>query len=276
MPPLRLLLIASLLPLLPACDGSDGAAPGSERPPVPVLIATAEPQTIPRTIPTVGAFDSPEMTTVASEIEGRVIALDVPEGRRVEEGHVLARLDDAEAKATLRVTRARLENARDRLKRLERLREQSVSSEQAYDDARAEFDAATGARDEAQTRLEKTTIRAPFTGVLGLQQVNVGQYVDGGTPIVELTQVDPLELVFSIPQRYAGDLALGQTVHGRIGRCGPRFEGQVEAIDPRVDPTTRSVRLQASVANAEGSLFPGMAASLQLLVGQPHVVVKFR
>ncbi|MGI9592603.1 MAG: efflux RND transporter periplasmic adaptor subunit [Myxococcota bacterium] len=267
----RLALIVCLLPLLPllpACDGSDGAAPGSEQPPVPVLIAKAEPRTIPRTIPTVGAFDSPEMTTVASEIEGRVVALDVPEGRRVEQGHVLARLDDAEAKAALRVTRARLDNARDRLKRLERMREQSVSSEQAHDDARAEFDAATGARDEAQTRLEKTTIRAPFTGVLGLEQVNVGQYVDGGTPIVELTQVDPLEFVFAVPQRYAGDLALGQTVRGRIGRCGPRFEGTVDAIDPRVDETTRSVRLQASVPNSDGSLYPGMAASLELLVGE--------
>jgi membrane fusion protein (multidrug efflux system) len=259
--------LALLFPLA-VCGAPEGDAGPGGRPPVAVLFVTAEPRTIPRTIPSVGAFDSPEMTTVASEIEGRVVALDVPEGRRVEADHVLARLDDAEAKASRRIARARLDNARERLARLERLRERSVSSEQAFDDARAEFDAASGAYEEAGTRLEKTSIRAPFAGALGLRQVNVGQYVDGGTPIVELTQVDPLQLAFSIPPRFAGQLRVGQTVNGRVGRCGPPFQGTVDAIDPRVDPATRSVRLQASVPNPEGTLYPGMAVSLKLGVGE--------
>lgn len=233
---------------------------------VSFVVATA--RSIPRTITSVGALDSPEMTTVASEIEGRVVQLDVREGRRVEAGHRLALLDDAEPKASLRVAAARLQNARDRLARLERLRAQSVSSDQAHEDARAEFDALQAAYQELDTRLEKTAIRAPFTGVLGLRQVNVGDYVTGGTPITELTQVDPLELIFGIPQRFAGDLAEGQTVRGRVGRCGPRFEGRVDAIDPRVERATRSVKLQAIVSNPEGTLFPGMAVSLQLVVGE--------
>ena len=98
--------------------------------------------------------------------------------------------------------------------------------------------------------------------------MNVGQYVDGGTPIVELTRVDPLELRFSIPQRHASDLAVGQQLLGRVGSCGERFEGVVEAIDPRVDASTRSLRLQASVPNPGGSLYPGMAVSLRLVVGE--------
>lgn len=256
-----------LLPFLAGCGSSEGTA-GSGRPPVAVLVVTIEPRTLPQTISSVGALESPDMTTVASEIEGRVVELDVPEGRRVEAGHVLARLDDAETQAALRVARARLTNARDRRRRLENLRAESVSSEQAYDDAQSEYDAASGAYAEAQTRLEKTTILAPFAGVLGLRQVNPGQYVDGGTPIVELTQVDPLELVFSIPQRYTAELALEQPVLGRVGRCGPKFEGTVDAIDPRVDSATRSVRLQALVPNPEGLLYPGMAVSLQLVVGE--------
>lgn len=250
-----------------ACGPAEEAATREGPPPAAVQYVTVEPRTIPRTISSVGTLQSPDMTTVAAEVEGRVVALDVPEGRRVQAGHVLARLDDAEMRAALSVARARLQNAEDRLRRLERLRERSVSSEQALDDARAEYDAARGAFDEAQTRLAKTTIRAPFTGVLGLRQVNAGQFVSGGSPIVELTQVDPLELVFAIPQRYAGELAVDQHVHGRVGRCGPRFEGTVEAIDPRVDPSTRSVRLQASVPNHDGRLYPGMAVSLRLVVG---------
>ncbi|MDJ0849321.1 MAG: efflux RND transporter periplasmic adaptor subunit [Myxococcota bacterium] len=255
--------------LLAACGSSEGGSNGdASRPPVRVQVVAASAQPLPRTIASVGSLESPDMTTVASEVEGRVVALDVPEGRLVEEGHVLARLDDAEARAALRVTRARRKNAQDRLKRLESLRAESVSSEQTYDDAKAEFDAASAAMDEAQTRLDKTTIRAPFPGVLGLRQVNLGEYVDGGTPLVELTQVDPLELVFNIPQRFVADLAVGQKVLGVVGRCGPAFEGTVDVIDPRVDAATRSVRLQAHVPNPEGALYPGMAVSLQLVVGE--------
>jgi membrane fusion protein (multidrug efflux system) len=249
------------------CGEPRGATP-SGPPPVRVQIVTVEPRALPRTISSVGTLESPEMTTVASEIEGRIVALDVPEGRRVEAGHLLARLDDAEARAALSVARARLTNARDRLKRLESLRAESVSSEQAYDDAKSGHEEATGAYDEARTRLEKTTIVAPFAGVLGLRQVNVGQFVESGTAIVELTQVDPLELIFGIPQRFAGELAVGQAVQGRVGSCGARFEGAVEAIDPRVDASTRSVRLQARIPNPGGSLYPGMAVSLRIVVGE--------
>lgn len=260
--------LCSLLLIACACGRSEGMPSPGQRPPTPVLFVSVEPQDVPRTISSVGSFDSPNMTTIASEIRGRVVALDVPEGQRVEAGRVLARLDDSELKAALRVTRARLQNAVDRLARLRRLRDNSVSSEQAYEDALAEHDAAKAASEEAQTQLDRATIRAPFSGVVGLRQVDVGQYVDAGTTIVELTQVDPLDLSFGIPQRFAEQLALGQPVRGRVGRCGPRFEGRVNAIDPRVDPATRSLQLQASVPNPDGRLYPGMAGSLEVVVGE--------
>ena len=248
-----------------ACAEDEGPR---ERPPTRVQVVTALPERLDRTLTSVGSFESPEMTTIASEVEGRVSSLEIPEGQPIEAGHILAYLDDGEDRATLSVARARLKNARDRLKRLENLRAQSVSSEQAYDDARSEFDAAYGAFNEARTRLAKTTIAAPFAGVLGLRMVNVGQVVQGGTEIVELTQVDPLELRFAVPQRFAADVAVGQRVIGRVGSCGATFEGLVEAIDPRVDPATRSVRLQATVPNPGATLLPGMAVSLRLVVGQ--------
>jgi membrane fusion protein (multidrug efflux system) len=206
------------------------------------------------------------MTTVASEIAGTVVSIAIPEGQRVEARHVLARLDDAEARAARAVAAARLRNARDRLARLESLRAESVSSEQAFDDARSEFDAAEGEFERAETRLQKTTIRAPFTGVLGLRQVNVGQYVEPGDPLVEITQVHPLELVFSLPQRHVSEIAVGQSVLGMVGLCEARFEGRVDAVDPRVDPATRSVRVHALVPNPEGSLYAGMSVRVRLLV----------
>jgi membrane fusion protein (multidrug efflux system) len=207
------------------------------------------------------------MTTVASEIAGTVVSIDIPEGQRVEARHVLARLDDAEMRAARSVAAARLRNARDRLARLESLRASSVSSEQAFDDARSEFDAAEGEFERAETRLQKTTIRAPFAGALGLRQVNIGQYVEPGDPVVEITQTHPLELVFSLPQRHVSEIAVGQSVLGLVGLCEARFEGRVDAVDPRVDPATRSVRVNALVPNQGGSLYPGASVRVRLLVG---------
>jgi membrane fusion protein (multidrug efflux system) len=237
------------------------------RPPVIVQVVTVEPRDLPRTLSAVGSLQSPQMTTVASEIAGTVVSVNIPEGQRVDRRHVLARLDDAETRAALAIAAARRRNARDRLARLESLRAKSVSSEQAFDDAKSEFDAAGGEFERAETRLEKTTIRAPFTGVLGLRLVNVGQYVEPGDPIVEITQVHPLELVFSLPQRHVSEIAVGQSVLGLVGLCEARFEGRVDAVDPRVDPATRSVRLNALVPNENGSLYAGMSVRVRLLVG---------
>jgi membrane fusion protein (multidrug efflux system) len=260
--------------LLCGCGSEAGREKGGGPPPIAVQLITASATELPRTLPAVGSLLSPATTTVASEIAGTVVALDVPEGRTVKRGHLLARLDDAEARATLSVARARLTAARARLKRLRSLRNSEVSSEQALDDTVAEFDSAKGMVDESETRLRKTEIRAPFAGILGLRQVNLGQYLDRGDPVVEVTQVDPLELEFALPQRHAFEIELDQRVLGTVGECGQRFEAHVDAIDPRLDPDTRAVRLQAVVPNPDGSLLPGMAVRVRLLVGSlPDAVV---
>ncbi len=256
-----------LLLLLVACGESPDATPEGP-PPAAVQVLTAEAQVLPRTLSAVGSLESPRMTAVAAEIAGTVVALEVPEGTRVEAGHVLAHLDDAEARAALSVASARLENARARLARQAPLYAQGVASEQALVDAQSEVRAAEGSYQEARTRLDKHTIRTPFAGVLGLRQVNVGQYVPAGQPIVELTLAGALELRFYLPQKDLPSLAPGQTVLGVVGRCEARFEGKVIAVDPRVDPATRMVGLQAMVTGEPGELHPGMAVRVRLLVGE--------
>jgi len=230
-------------------------------------VVTATASELPRTLAAVGSLKSPDTTTVASEFPGTLVAIEIPEGRYVEAGHLLARLDDAEVRAVLSVARARLTNAKARLARLRSLRASSVSSQQALEDAVAECDAAQGEVDEAETRLRKSEIRAPFAGILGLRQVNQGQYIGPGDPVVEITRIDPLELEFGLPQRYAGELEVGQPVLGTVGECGQRFEARVNAIDPRVDRATRAVRLQAAVPNPGGKLLPGMDVRVRLVVG---------
>ncbi len=241
---------------------------------MPVQVIQAAPRKLPRTVTAVGSLESPQMTTVATEIAGKVESLALPEGKRVEAGHVLARLDADTATAAQSVAQARLQNAKDRLARLEPLRAQGVASQQAYDDAKAEFDGATGAHDEAATRLAKHTIRAPFAGTLGLKQANVGQYVEAGDPIVEITPAHALELHFAVPQKNVAELAVGQAVEGVVGRCELRFEGEVTAVDPRVDPRTRMVGLRARVTKSSGELVPGMAVRVRLVLAElPGAIV---
>lgn len=260
--------------VLLGCDAGPTPEEGGGPPPVTVQVVTAEPVELPVTRSAVGSLRGPETTAVASEIAGTVVFFDIPEGQRVAQGHVLIRLDDAEARAGLTVARARHRNASLRLDRLRSLRAESVSSEQAHDDAVSEFETTRGELEEAETRLAKTVIRAPFAGVLGLRRVSLGQYLAPGQAIVELTQVDPLELVFDLPQRRAGEVAIGQRVLGLIGRCEARFQATVQAVDPQVDPITRTVRVEARVPNPDGTLFPGMAARIQLVVGSvPAAIV---
>ncbi len=258
-----------LLGLLGCGEGNSEAAKGpAGPPPIPAHVLELVPADLPRTIGAVGSLESPEMTTVASEIAGTVVELDVPEGRFVEMGHVVLRLDDTEAKAALAVTRARLRNARDRLARVEQLSQGGVASQQQLDDARSSFDEAEGAHRAAKTRLSKHVLRAPYPGRLGLRQVDFGDYVEPGDPIVQISDTAALELRFALPQRYVSEVARDQIAHGLVGRCGPSFEATVIAVDPRVDPDTRMVGLRAAVPNDDGSLHPGMAVRVRLVVGQ--------
>ena len=257
--------LAAVLLLLSGCDDAAEARRGGP-PPLPVQTVVAEPHEMPRTLSAVGGLESPEMTTLATEVAGTLVALDVPEGKLVEAGHVLLRLDDAEARAAMSVTRARMTNARNRRARIEQLFEGGAASQQQLDDALAEFEAAGGAHQEATTRLSKHVLRTPYSGLLGLRKVDLGDYLRPGDPVVEISQTDSLELRFALPQRNIPDVAVGQTLLGIVGRCGPRFEGTVIAVDPRVDPRTRMVGVRAAVANEAHLLHPGMAVRIRLVV----------
>ncbi len=261
LPVLALLVVANAL----ACGESPAAVPDGP-PPAVVQVVTVEARTLPRTLSAVGGLESSKTAPVAAEIAGTVVALDVPEGKPVEAGRVLAQLDDSAARAAVSVAEARRQNARDRLARQEPLHAQGVASDQALDDARAELRGAEGAFQQALTLLDKHTIRAHYAGTLGLRQVNVGQYVPAGQPIVELTISQGLELRFSLPQQDLASVAVGQVVHGVVGRCEARFEGRVSAVDPRVDASTRMFSVQALVSGEDGVLHPGMAVRVRLLV----------
>ena len=252
----------------PSAAAGNGPAPGAPGPPpLPVQTAVAEREAMPITIAAVGSFQSPETTTVAADVAGLITHLDTPEGRFVGKGHLLARLDDAVSRAALQVTEARERNARSELARVRPLYEDGVVPRSTYDNAVAELEVAEGQLSEARTRLGKNEVRAPFAGVVSLQTAQMGQYVSSGDAIVRITKVQPLELVFTVPESDAAKVRPGQPVEGHVGRCGEAFTGVVQALDPMVDAATRTLEVQARVSNEAGTLRPGMSARVRLTVG---------
>ena len=252
-----------------APDGGVGAPP-----PLPVLAIAAARSTTTAEVEAVGSLRSLETAVIAADISGLLVELDAPEGRQVEKGHVLARIDDTEARAALQVAEARERNAMATFERVKPLVEDGVIPEQALDDAEAELETARGLVAERKASLGKRVVRAPFTGLLSIGTAELGEYVAGGTAIARLTRMDPLDLVFTVPEESAGRIGVGQTVAGRVGRCGERFEARVTALDPALDATTRSLPVLARVPNSDLTLRPGMSARVRVVVGErPEALV---
>lgn len=256
--------------LLIGCSQGEAAAdaPPAGPPPVAALVTTAEVRTLQSEVSTVGSLRSPETTTVSADVSGIIVSLSAPEGRRIQAGSEIARLDDAESRAALRVAEARHRNAKVALDRAKPLVADGVVPQQTLDDAEAEMATAEGLLEEAQTRLSKTRIVAPFGGLVGIQTAQVGQYVSSGDPIIQLTQLDPLELVFGVPEDRAADVEIGQRLSARVGRCGVDFTATVQALDAQIDPQARTLAVQARVPNPGRKLIPGMSAQVRLPVGE--------
>lgn len=222
----------------------------------------------------VGTFVAVNGTDVTTEAGGVVRAIEFEAGQPVKAGAVLVRLNTANETATLKSLEAsaRLANAqRDRWAQL--ARDRLVSTDEAQQ--RATAAATAQAQVDAQRALiAQKTIRAPFSGVLGIRKVNLGQFVAPGDAIVSLQQLDPIYLDFTLPEQRMGKVAAGTLVRATVDALpGKVFEGRVTAVEPQVDPGTRNFTAQATLSNPDGTLRPGTFAHVGFDVGGERDVV---
>jgi membrane fusion protein (multidrug efflux system) len=244
-----------------------GGGSGGEMPPVPVLMAKVEVAPAQDTFRAVGSLLADESVVLRAEIAGRISFLDIAEGAAVEQGRILARMADEEWVALLKQSEAALALQELKIRRAEELRDKKVVSQQEYDETVAARDQARAALALARARLDKTVIRAPFGGILGLRKVSPGDYLEAGQELVNLESIDPVKVDFGVPERFAVSLKPGQIVNVRINAFPDEvFSGEVYAIDPRIDVTTRSFLLRARIANPGGRLRPGMFADAELVL----------
>ncbi|RUO22436.1 efflux transporter periplasmic adaptor subunit [Aliidiomarina iranensis] len=222
----------------------------------------------------VGSFRAVNGTDVAAQIGGVITSIQFANGAPVEQGDILVTLDTEVDEAERARLAAQLDIARTEAQRLIPLvASQNVSES---DVARAESEVAqVAAALQAQDALIKQkTIRAPFSGTLGIRQINLGEYVGPGTPLVSLQSTDPIYLNFTLPEHRIGALNRGmEVIAGVDAYANENFVGEITALSPQVSETTRSIEVQASFANTNGKLLPGMFARVQLNTAEPREVI---
>ena len=222
----------------------------------------------------VGTFVAVNGTDVTTEAGGVVRSIEFDAGQPVAAGAVLVRLNTANEDATLKALQASAQLARVQADRWQKLsRDQLVSK----DDAQQKLTAAATAQAQVEAQralVAQKTIRAPFSGVLGIRKVHLGQYVAPGAAVVSLQQLDPIYLDFSLPEQEIGKMVVGTRIRASVDALpGQVFEGEVTAIEPQVDANTRNFKVQATLPNPDRAVRPGGFAKVGFDLGGARDVV---
>ena len=245
------------------------------RPPpeaVTTIVAQEEPWAA--SFSAIGTVAAVQGVAVSADLPGIVEAIEFDSGKRVEAGDVLVRLDTRQERAQLAAAEAREELARLNLDRSRQLVESGAIARAEYDQKVAEARQAEALVGEIRASVERKTIRAPFAGVLGIRQVDRGQYLNGGDPIVPLQSMDAVYVNFSLPQQDVAALRVGAEVHVSADSIAVgRAVGRITAINSVVDEATRNVQVQATFANPHALLRPGMFVDVRVALGAAAPVI---
>jgi membrane fusion protein, multidrug efflux system len=221
---------------------------------------------IPQVITTVGSLRSDESITLRPESAGRISAITFQEGQRVTKGAPLVTLDPAIPRAELEQAKANYVLAKQKFDRAVDLAQRSFISGQAKDEAENNVKVAEASVQLAEAKLAKTDIRAPFSGIIGLRSVSVGDYVKEGADLVNLEAIDPLKVDFRVPETYLRQVQVGQSLQITLDALpGKTYEGKVIAVNPLLDAAGRSIVIRAQVGNQDTALRPGMFARVKLI-----------
>jgi membrane fusion protein (multidrug efflux system) len=244
-----------------------GEEGGGQPPGMPVEAAEVSQGAMERTIEAVGTLQSNESVVIRPEITGRIAEISFDEGQKVEKGTVLVRLDDSTYRAQLAEAQANLALSRTNFTRAEDLFKKKTGSERSLDEARANRDSDAAAVALAQATLDKTALKAPFDGHLGLRQVSVGDYVTPGQDIVNVEDISTLKVDFRVPEVFLTEIQTGQEIEIAVDAIkGKTIRGTVYAIDPRIDAAGRSLVVRAKIDNTDELLRPGLFARVNLVV----------
>ena len=243
-------------------------------PPESVTSAVAKEETWQNSLSAIGSITAVQGVTITPEIAGKIVEVTFESGAVVSKGDLLVRLDTSLEEAQLRAIEAQVQLAKLNTEREKNLRTQNMVSQSDLDTAEATLKQNQGDADAIRATIEKKTIRAPFSGRLGIRVVNLGQYLDAGKAIVNVQSLSPIYVNFALPQQELGRLTNGLRVRVTTDTYpNHQFEGTLTAITPELDQSTRSVNLQATFENAEQLLRPGMFAKVAVVLPEEQKVL---
>jgi len=245
-----------------------------QMPPEAVTTVVAGQNEWPAFLSAIGSVVAVHGVTVSADLPGIVEQIAFDSGRRIGAGDVLVRLDTSQERAQLAAAEAQRDLAQLNLERASQLLEKGVVAEAEHDRFAAEAKTADARVGEIRATIQRKTIRAPFAGALGLRQVNLGQYLNGGDPVVPLQSMDPIYVNFSVPQQDVAALKVGAEVRVAAESIAvARPSGRITAINSLVDEATRNVQVQATFRNPRGVLRPGMFVDVQVVLGTSRGVI---
>jgi membrane fusion protein (multidrug efflux system) len=219
------------------------------------------------TLEAVGSVQAVQGVAVSNQVAGQIKEIRFDSGEDVARGQVLVLLDDDVDQADLEGLKAAERLATIKLQRNSALLKDRAVSQGDFDEVSAQLDQARAQVKSKQATIDKKVIRAPFQGQLGIRQVDLGQFLPEGTPIVLLQALDPIYVDYAVPEREIGSLSVGQRVRVRVeAHPDARFDGAITAITPGVEKGTRSVQVRARFSNPDAELRPGMFARVETLL----------
>src|SRR6266571_7943795 len=237
-------------------------------PPEPVTTIVAQRENWPSTLNIIGTAEAIQGVTVSADLPGTVARINFESGKPVHAGDVLVELDTRQERAQLAAAEAQRDLARINFNRTQELVKQGVTARSEFDNTSAQQKSSEAQVGEIQATIQRKTVRAPFTGVLGLRQINLGQYLAAGQAIVPLQKLNPIYVNFGVPQQNSAQSLGGRTLRVTSDDLpGATFTGRVTAVDSVINEATRNIQVQATLSNPNGKLRSGMFVQVQVTLG---------
>jgi membrane fusion protein (multidrug efflux system) len=261
-----IVLVGLAIPKISASDEGESTG-GRAQQPLGIDAYVVQPTSVQDRLFTTGTLRANESVDLTSEAAGKVTSIEFEEGSRVEQGQLLLTINDAELQAQLKRLEYRLQLAEDRRQRQERLLGEGGVSQETYDQTVNEVNVLESELELVEAQIEKTKVRAPFDGTIGLRYVSEGSYISPQTRIATLQSIDPIKLDLSVPEKYSSRIQAGASISFTVRGSDTRYQGRIYAVEPQIDPNTRSLRLRARAENASRALRPGAFADITVVFG---------
>ncbi len=246
---------------------SDAKGPkdkAKEEKPITVSGTVVRLQTFDNNLALSGSIEANEQVEIRSEVSGIVKTIHFQEGSNVAKGQVLFKVNDIELKAQLAQAKTKESLASENERRAKLLLQKEAISQEEYDVARADFQSTKAQSQLIQAQIEKTSVRAPFSGKIGLRSISPGTYITPSLLVAKLVNIGQLKITFSIPEKYASQVKKNAIITFKVSGSDQSYSAKVYAIEPEVEIATRTLKVRALANNSHGKLFPGTFADVEL------------